>query len=185
MKIIKCKECGKEFVKKKPGNFCNPLCAKIHSNKKAYMKRKAKEKTIKPKVKLKKVQVLLREFEKVFNEYIRLRDKDKPCISCGEYKELQAGHYFAVSGYKALRFDEDNVNGECAGCNCFNESHLIGYGINLQIKIGHVDYRDLIRRAENYKRDRYQNEYYSGGKWDREGLIKGIQFYKQKVAEFK
>jgi len=56
----------------------------------------------------------------VFNEYIRKRDADLPCISCGEFKDnYQAGHYYAVGGFDGLRFDELNCNKECVRCNCF------------------------------------------------------------------
>ena len=117
---------------------------------------------------------LIKQLQPIFNKYIRLRDIDKPCISCGEYKVLQAGHFFAVSGYSGLRFDEDNVHGECAGCNCFNESHLILYADNLKQKIGEVDYGDLKMRAEEYKRN--------GVKWSRVELEEKIIYYKEKVV---
>jgi len=121
---------------------------------------------------------LLKKLQKVFNEYIRLRDNEKPCISCGNYFERKdAGHYFATSGYSGLRFDEDNVHGECAGCNRFNDSHLIGYGIKLKAKIGNTDYKALLLKAEAYKRD--------GIKWNRNELEEQIEYYKQKVAELK
>lgn len=173
---MRCRVCKGAFI---PTYFLQKTCS---LECKQNLKRlKVKDK--KPKVKTgtktkKKLQTLLKEFEKVFNQYIRQRDKGKPCISCGQYNELQAGHYFAVSGYKALRFDEDNVHGEGACCNMFNESHLILYGINLKNKIGERDYNDLLRRAENYKAGKYQNEYYKNGKWDREGIEKGIEYYK-------
>ena len=89
--------------------------------------------------KKKKLQTLLKDLETLVNKYIRLRDHGKPCISCGEYKVLQAGHFFPVQGYKALRFNEDNINGECAGCNCFDDAHLIPYHDNLKKKIGETD----------------------------------------------
>jgi len=120
---------------------------------------------------------LLKKLQKVFNEYIRLRDQDKPCIACGNYFDKKdAGHYFATSGYSGLRFDEDNVHGECAGCNRFNDSHLIGYGINLPSKIGETDYKALLLKADEYKRD--------GIKWDRTELEELIELYKQKIKDF-
>lgn len=142
------------------------------------MKKEPKKPKVK-KPKQKKLQVLLKDFEKVFNAWIRKRDNGKPCIACGKYNELQAGHYFAVSGYKALRFDEDNVHGEGACCNMFNESHLILYGINLKIKIGELDYEDLIYRAHLYKSGKLNNEYYKNGKWDREAIVTGIEYYSE------
>ena len=132
--------------------------------------------------KKKKLQTLLKDFEKIFNRYIRLRDRGKPCISCGEYNELQAGHFFAVSGYKALRFDEDNVHGECARCNCWDESHLINYQDNLESKIGE-DLKDLKDRARQYKAGTLNNEYYFNGKWQRLEIEEGIEIYKEKVRQ--
>lgn len=113
--------------------------------------------------------------QKVFNEYIRLRDAGKPCISCGLYKDLQAGHYYAVKGYDGLRFDEDNVNGECSGCNCFDESHLIGYGENLVKRIGTQRMAILKTKAQTYKQIGY--------KWSKSELVELIEIYKQKIKE--
>jgi len=97
-----------------------------------------------------------KDVQKIFNQYIRLRDKGQPCISCGEIKPLQAGHYHAVSTHDGLRFDPENVHGECAGCNCFNQSHLIGYGARLVAKIGDERYKQLLKRASDYKRNGYK-----------------------------
>lgn len=129
------------------------------------------------KTKTKSLPKLKAELEAIFNEFIRLRDYGLPCISCGKVTYLQAGHYFPVNGYGGLRFDEDNVNGECAGCNCFDKSHLIGYGINLKIKIGEERYSKLLEKAADYKMNGY--------KWSRSELLEKIQHYKNKVAELK
>jgi len=100
---------------------------------------------------------LIKKLQIVFNAYIRERDKDKPCISCGKYVEKKdAGHFFAVGGYSGLRFDEDNVHGECPYCNRYDESHLIGYAENLKIKIGEQDYQALKDRAADYKKNGYK-----------------------------
>ena len=123
--------------------------------------------------KQKSLPKLKAELQVLFNRFIVLRDKDKPCISCGKNNYLQAGHYFAVKGYDGLRFDEDNVHGECAGCNCFDESHLINYGENLKDKIGLVRYNDLCRRAKLYK--------LSGYKWMRYEIEGMIDIYKSKI----
>jgi len=121
---------------------------------------------------------LLKKLQVVFNAYIRERDKDKPCISCGKYFDKKdAGHYFATSGYSGLRFDEDNVHGECPGCNRFNDSHLIGYGINLQSKIGADDYKALLTKADDYKAN--------GIKWNRAELEEKIKYYTEKVKQLK
>lgn len=51
------------------------------------------------------------------NAYVRARDDGKPCISCGEMKPLQAGHYWSVGARPELRFDEANIHGQCSRCN--------------------------------------------------------------------
>ena len=51
------------------------------------------------------------------NAYVRARDEGKPCISCGEMKPLQAGHYWSVGARPELRFDAANIYGQCSRCN--------------------------------------------------------------------
>jgi hypothetical protein len=113
------------------------------------------------------------ELQIIFNSYIRERDKNQPCISCGQFKTLQAGHFFPVQGYDALRFDQDNVHGECAGCNCFDEGHLIGYQDNLRARIGNDRLEKLKERARAYKKNGY--------KWTRSELEEMIITYKNKL----
>ena len=115
------------------------------------------------------------ELQLIFNAYIRKRDEGLPCISCGQIKPLQAGHYFPVQGYDGLRFNEFNVNGECAGCNCFDDAHLIHYGHNLIQKIGLEDYYGLRSDAIVYKQN--------GHKWSRSELIELIEVYKRKHGD--
>lgn len=127
-------------------------------------------------IKTKKPKTLPRlkaELQKVFNEYIRQRDKDKPCISCGQFKDLQAGHFYSVRNYDGLRFDEDNVHGECVRCNCFDDDHLIGYSVNLVRKIGPERFVRLQERAMNYKKN--------GKKWSRSELEEMITKYKDET----
>lgn len=124
--------------------------------------------------KAKSLPKLKADLQKVFNEFIRLRDKDQPCISCGQFKPLQAGHYYSVKGYDGLRFDEDNCNGECEYDNIYNESHLIGYGIRLTEKLGMDKYNALIERAATYKRQGY--------KWSRSEIEEKIKHYKAEIA---
>ena len=110
----------------------------------------------------------------VFNAYIRKRDEALPCISCGEFKEsYQAGHFYAVGGYDGLRFNEDNCHKECTHDNCFNESHLIGYGENLRQRIGEIAYAALRIEAEKYKK--------FGHKWTRSELEEIIDVYTEKI----
>jgi 5-methylcytosine-specific restriction endonuclease McrA len=126
--------------------------------------------------KTKSLPKLKNDLQLIFNQFIRERDKDQPCISCGIVKPYkQAGHYFPVKGYDGLRFNEFNVNGECPGCNNFDDSHLIHYGDNLRAKIGEDNYQYLKAMASNYKQ--------GGWKWQRADLIEMIAEYKRKLSE--
>lgn len=78
---------------------------------------------------------LLEKAQRVFNAWIRERDKDKCCISCGGPVE-QAGHYFSAGHHSALRFNEVNVNGQCVRCNYFEHGNLIHYRAGLVKKYG-------------------------------------------------
>lgn len=69
---------------------------------------------------------LLKKAQIVFNRWIRERDKDKGCISCGS-EVTEAGHYYSQGHHSSLRFNEVNTNGQCTRCNCFLHGNLIHY----------------------------------------------------------
>lgn len=117
-----------------------------------------------------------------FNEFIRERDSAGAshfkCISCGQIKEVRymdAGHYYNTGFYDGLRYDEDNVHGQCSHCNRFLHGNLIDYGYNLLAKIGPERFEALKKRAENYKRVGY--------KFTRSEVEEIIEKYKQKLKE--
>jgi hypothetical protein len=80
----------------------------------------------------------LREAQAVFNEWVRLRDADQPCISCGRHHEGQyhAGHYRSVGANPELRFEPLNVWKQCAPCNTHLSGNLVNYRISLLQGIG-------------------------------------------------
>lgn len=78
----------------------------------------------------------LKKTQAVFNKYIRLRDKDKGCVSCKSPKIEHASHYFSAGKYPALRFHEDNVHGSCLRCNYFMGGNLLEYRKTLVTRIG-------------------------------------------------
>ena len=69
---------------------------------------------------------LLTKAQIVFNKFIRERDKDKGCISCGN-EITEAGHYYSQGHHSALRFNEVNTNGQCTRCNRWMHGNLIHY----------------------------------------------------------
>lgn len=96
----------------------------------------------------KKPDSLLVKAQRIFNAWIRRRDEGKPCINGGKMRTLQAGHFYPTSTHSWLRFDEDNVHGECKQCNYFNsQSHSYGYAVNLRKKIGNERFEALEKRA--------------------------------------
>ncbi len=106
--------------------------------------------------KLKPLPKLIKDAQQVFNKYIRTRDSEDgwfTCISCGQtltIDKMNAGHYAPVKSSSALRFNEYNVNGECAWSNGFDEFHLIGYRKNLINKIG----LEMVEWLDNNARTR-------------------------------
>lgn len=147
----KCKECQKVFQKEYSLQFvCSPSCAISLSRKQSKAKQ---EKLICQKVKemkkgLEKKSDFVKILQAVFNTYIRIRDKDLPCISCGKsvVEEFHAGHFIPTT-YQYHRFNEDNVNKQCSRCNTHLNGNLIEYRKGLAKKIG----LDRVEYLENTK----------------------------------
>jgi hypothetical protein len=80
----------------------------------------------------------LREAQAVFNKYIRLRDAELPCVSCGRFHEGQwhAGHYLSVGAHPELRFNELQVWKQCMPCNAHLSGNQVNYRIELINRIG-------------------------------------------------
>lgn len=119
---------------------------------------------------------LIKIATRYFNAYIRKRDGDKPCISCGKYTTLQAGHFFSGGHHAALKFSEVNVNGQCVRCNMYLSGNLLGYQQGLVKKYGIIAVKELENLAAYHKRKGY--------KWDRFFLIEIITDYKEKLKQF-
>ena len=100
--------------------------------------------------------------EEKCNEYIRLRDNDQPCISCGTMSQsvkYDAGHYIPVGRSKALRYEETNIHKQCSkNCNTSKSGNLIAYRKAMVKKYGaeHVEWLEFDhptprRRIYDYK----------------------------------
>lgn len=72
----------------------------------------------------------MREAQAAVNAYVRERDKDLPCISCGRHHQGQyhAGHYLSRGAHPELALDPRNIYKQCAPCN----NHLSGNQINFR-----------------------------------------------------
>lgn len=80
----------------------------------------------------------MREAQVAFNAYIRARDADLPCVSCGRHHEGQyhAGHYRTVGANPEIRFEPLNVWKQCAPCNNHKSGDIVNYRIELVKRIG-------------------------------------------------
>ena len=82
----------------------------------------------------------MREAQTACNAYIRERDKNEPCISCGTTKpDIQycAGHYKTRGGHHEIRFHPFNINLQCnKHCNLHLSGNITQYRPRLIDKIG-------------------------------------------------
>ena len=117
--------------------------------------------------KVKSITVLLRLAKIAFNKWIRERDKNLGCISCGS-QITEAGHYYSAGHHSALRFNEVNVNGQCTRCNCFMHGNLINYrnGLLSRYSKQEIDLLDSVGTRNPLK------------KWSRFELEEIINHYK-------
>ena len=109
------------------------------------------------KERLKSRSELAREAQQAFNQWVRLRDADKPCISCGRHHEGQyhAGHYLSVGARPELRYEPLNVWKQCSPCN----THLSGNAVLFrqalvrEIGLDRVEWLEGPHPAKKYTAD--------------------------------
>jgi NinG protein len=85
--------------------------------------------------------------DKVFSIWIRKRDGGR-CITCDGVGN-QAGHFMSRR-FSATRFNEQNVNGQCAQCNVFEHGRRYEYGLALDIKYGSGTAEKLSKLAQTH-----------------------------------
>lgn len=92
---------------------------------------------------------------KVFNAWVRKRDAGKPCISCGRHVTLQAGHFYSAGNFNHMRFNEDNVHGQCLQDNYYKQQSDTLYRKNLIEKIGQarVEKLDFLASVKTPQKD--------------------------------
>lgn len=154
MKKKKCKVCRSEFEPTKPmAVVCSMDCAISLGNLKKAKRERAKasqeRKEKKEKLEKRKTrQEWEREAQSEFNKYIRLRDINMACISCGRHHQGQyhAGHYLSRGARPELAFDEDNCHKQCSVCNYHLSGNAVLYRIGLLKKIG----LERVERLECY-----------------------------------
>lgn len=182
IKLKTCIICKKKFQPfKTTARVCSVKCAIQHAvgsrarqNKKDISlarreKKNASERTKPISFWLDKVQIYC-------NRYIRERDKDLPCISCGTTNpniQYCASHFRTRKAAPQLRFNEDNIHKACNFyCNLHLSGNIINYRPALIDKIGQERFDALMNN----------NEYH---KYTVEECQELIAYFKQKIKALK
>ena len=150
-----CKQCGTKFQPARPlQRVCSPICAS----------RLVKDVTTEERetVKGRKEAIKSRadwasEAQAAFNAWIRARDADKPCISCGRHHtgQYHAGHYLSRGARPELAYEPDNCHKQCAPCNTHLSGNVALYRVNLVKLIGldRVEWLEGPHQAKHYSVD--------------------------------
>ncbi len=136
----KCKGCGKRY-KRTPDqppfqSWCSIDCGIVVARERQAKARR--KETRQRKESLKTRQEWLKETQYEFNRFIRARDHDQPCISCGKHHNGQyhAGHYLTTKARPELRFNEIGCHKQCQPCNTHLSGDITNYRRRLIEKIG-------------------------------------------------
>ncbi len=127
-----CKTCAKPFIRfRSMQTVCGPKCA-VKSVKAERAALKLALVNMRPRSRW------LDDVQKAVNAYVRVRDRYKPCISCGCPWEpmFQAGHFLSRGAHPELRFNLDNIHGQCVRDNMYLSGNLLGYRKGLIERIG-------------------------------------------------
>jgi len=111
--------------------------------------------------------------KKACNEYIRLRDNDLPCVSCGTTKDVQycAGHYVPSGRGSSLRYDERNIHKQCNRyCNCGLSGNRDEYRKTLIVRLG----ADVVQWLDSNHETK---------RWRVDDLKEVVRYYKAKIKE--
>ena len=170
-KAKKCKICGTEFSPFKTTQVvCSIPCAIKHAEGTATKKMRQEIRYAREAIKTR--QDWIKEAQREFNKFIRLRDKADPCISCQRFHSGQyhAGHFRTTAAAPELRFCEENVARQCAPCNNYLSGNLLEYRKNLVKKLG-------VEKVE------WLESKHPPKKWTIEELQEIKKIYKQKCKE--
>lgn len=122
----------------------------------AKIARAERERDRERKEKLKSLNDWKKELEALVNKYVRLRDKDLPCISCDRSAywdgQWHASHYKSVGSNSALRYNLWNIHKSCSICNNWKSGNIGEYTPRLIEKIGadRVDWLNSHPRMREY-----------------------------------
>jgi len=155
MKLKTCKICKVKFEPKKfAQNVCDYKCAITHAKNLKDKKDADNWKTQKAVLKdnLKTLGQYEAEAKTSFQKWVRLRDKGKPCISCGKVTdEVDGGHFKKAEIYSGVIFNENNCHSQCRKCNRFQNGNELNYRLGLIERYG-LDFANNIETLANETR---------------------------------
>lgn len=172
-RLKKCCECRQKFQPFKSfdkvcGNieckvsFGVKAAAKSKAKREAEMRRKAisEKKADKEKLARLKPGYLEGKAQDAINEYVRVRDYDKPCISCGKSAysctKWDAGHLKTRGANSFLRYHLWNINKQCVSCNQHNSGMVAEHERGIVARYGQARL-DFLLTAPRLRR--YSDEY--------------------------
>lgn len=132
--------------------FCSYPCLQSFTasqrGKQAVQLAKAKE-VKERKEKLKTRSDYVKEAQAAFNRYVRIRDSNRGCISCGSMPEqklggtMDCGHYRSRGSAPHLKYDLRNTAGQCVKCNRYLSGAVTDFRIGLIKRWGSVRIEQL------------------------------------------
>ena len=98
--------------------------------------------------------------KQVFQKWIRQRDKNDPCISCGTVTSdlWDGGHYLKAEIYTGVIFNEMNVHRQCRKCNRFLGGNEAKYRLALCLKYGESEVVKLENTANELRQYRWTSD---------------------------
>jgi hypothetical protein len=189
LKPRRCKHCREKFLPERLGQLVHVECiggymggliAKRQAKQEAARRAAAKVERVETKRRkaaLETIPELIKLAQRIFNAYIRERDKDKPCICCGNPLgassgstggAFDCGHYRSVGSASHLRYDERNAHGQRKQCNRYGAGRAVDYRIGLIARIGLPAVQDLENDNTPHK-------------WERDELREIAKTYRAKL----
>jgi len=109
---------------------------------------------------LKTLSELEAEAKKSFQKYIRLRDKDLPCVSCGvnETELWDGGHYKKAEIYSGVIFNEMNCHKQCRKCNRFLGGNELNYRTGLIQRYSEKEVNEIEQLANDTRQFKFTRE---------------------------
>lgn len=129
-------------------------------------RRREKEREERKELKVRKINAQpksywIKQAQQAVNAFVRARDSNLPCVSCGTYSAAQwdAGHYRTTAAAPQFRFDPRQIQKQCSVCNQHKSGNIVPYRVELIKRIG-IETVEVIEN--NHERRSYSIEELKG-----------------------